>query len=302
MSVTNSTGQKSDIEAISELTTYLRAVRTVGWSKHLDRPSDNGQHLAKNLNRNFAVLQLCLDNGRSIGLGWLGVSGDSGYSPPAILNKPIILASRASDFFLNVKELLGLETDTFLEPHFAPLPDAHMKCAEIPLLNGLGVKLATLNVPNTVTGSLYLLTERLPCPSCGHVLRQFQRRYPTLKIHLLYMFDHTDRAARRLNTDLSELAASVHLVEVIDDGDKGFVGLTGAVFGSASKPALCTTGGNSVEVLQSKSCGITINLVRVSALRSGDEIVVPTSKESEVISRGAGSPSAHFISNILPAK
>ena len=300
LSITTSPSQKPDTEAIGKLTVYLRHVRTIGWSKQLDRPSDNGQHLAKNLNRNFAVLQLCLDDGRSIGLGWLGVSGEPGYSPPAILNEPVILASKSDDFLLNVKELLGLNDDAFLGPRFAPLPGATMKCSEIPLLNGLGVKLQAQDFPKDVTGRLYLLTERLPCLSCGHVMRQFRQAYPNLEIHLLYMFDHTAHASQRLATDLSNLADSVHLVEVIDDGDKGFVGLTGAAFGSTANPVRSPTGGSPVVPIQSKSGGVTINLVSVSARKPGDLVVEPTSKASEVISRGAGSPSAHFNANILP--
>jgi hypothetical protein len=300
MSVTASPGQKPDVEAIGELTEYLRALRTVGWSKHLDRPSDKGLHLAKNVNRNFAVLQLCLDDGRSIGLGWLGVSGEPGYSPPAILNKPVILASEPGGFLLNVKELLGLDADAFLKPRFAPLCGTTMRCSEIPLLNGLGFRLQFQGFPKDATGSLYLLTERLPCPSCGHVMRQFRQGYPNFQIHLLYMFDHTAHASERLAADLSNLADSVHLIEVIDDDDKGFTGLTGAAYGSAANPARSLTRGSPVVPVQSKSSGITINLVRVTARKPGDLVAEPTSKAAEVISRGAGSPSAHFNSNILP--
>lgn len=300
MSVTTSPGQKPDVQAICELTEYLRAVRTVGWSKHLDRPSDKGMHLAKNVNRNFAVLQLCLDDGRSIGQGWLGVSGEPGYSPPAILDKPVILASQSESFLLNVKELLGLDADASFEPRFAPLPGETKTCSEIPLLNGLDFLLQRQDFPKDATGTLYLLTERLPCHSCGHVMRQFRQGYPNIQIHLLYMFDHTAHASERLATDLSDLAVSVHLIEVIDNGDKGFAGSTGAPFGSADNPARSLTGGRPFVPVQSKSGGITINLVRVSARKPGDLVLKPSSKAAEVISRGAGAPSAHFNSNILP--
>ena len=43
-----------------------------------------------------------------------------------------------------------------------------------------------------------------------------------------------------------------------------------------------------------------IRILPVNARKPGDLMVVPTSKASEVVSRGAGSPSAHFNSNILP--
>lgn len=298
LSDTKNFGQKPDAEAIGELAAYLRAVRTVGWSKHLDRPSHEGLHLAKNVNRNFAVLQLCRDNGTSIGLGWLGVSGAPDYFPPAILNEPIILTSESDGFLLNVKELLGLDADTFLEPLFLPIPGETKKCSEVPLLNGLGYHLLTQDFPKDAPGSLYLLTERLPCPSCGQVLRQLRQAYPSLQIHLLYMFDHTAHASERLSTDLSDLADSVHLIEVIDDGDKGFVGLNGAPFGSAVNPARISTGSSMFVPVRSNEGGININVVRVSARKPGDRIIEPTSTASDVISRGAGAPSAHFNSNI----
>jgi hypothetical protein len=294
-----SASRKPDRQAIEELTVHLRAVRTVGWSKHLDRPSDNGQHLAKNLNRNFAVLQLCLDNGSAIGLGWLGVSGDPGYSPPAILKDPVVLASESGSFSLNVKAIFGFDEDHIIDPLFEPLPEATLKCSEVPLLNGLGYRMSITNFPQEATGCLYLLTERLPCKSCGQVIRQFRQAYPNLQIHLLYMFDHTDHASERLATDLSDFADSVQLIEVIDDGDNGFMGSTGAVFGSANNPVQSTPRGGPATNAQAKSLGITINVLPVSARKPGDLVVVPTSEASKVISRGAGSPSAHFISNIL---
>lgn len=237
-----------------------------------------------------------------MGLGWLGVSGEPDYSPPAILKGPVILASESDGFSLNVKKLLGLDVDAFIAPIFKPLAGASMKCSEIPLLNGLGHWLFVKDFPKETTGRLYLLTERLPCPSCGHVISQFRQSYPNLQMHLLYMFDHTARASERLATDLSNLANSVRLIEVIDDGDKGFVGSTGAVFGSPANPVRSPTGGSPAILGQSKSVGIKINVVCVSARKPGDRLVEPTSKASEVISRGAGSPSAHFNSNILPGQ
>ena len=300
LSITQSPGEKPDVQAISELTERLRAVRTVGWSKQLDRPSDDGKHLANNLNRNFAVLQLCLDNGQSIGLEWLGVSGKPNYSLPPILNKSVILASETDDFMLNVKELLDLDHDTVFEPCFAPLPGTKMTCSEVPLLNGLGFWLQARSFPKDATGHLYLLTERLPCLSCGHVMHQFKQGYPNFQIHLLYMFDHTDRASERLATDLTNVADSVHLVEVMENSDTGFVGLRGPAFGSPATPVRSPTTASPIVPVESKSGGGTIRILPVNARKLGDLMVVPTSNASEVISRGAGSPSAHFIANILP--
>lgn len=293
-----STSNKLDLQPIQELTVHLRAVRTDEWSKQLDRPSDDGKHLAKNLDRNFAVLQLRLDNGKTIGRGWLGVSGKPNYPPPAILKDPVVLASESEGFSLNVKALLGSDNDHIISPIFEPLAGTKMTCSEVPLLNGLGYRLSIESFPEDATGCLYLLTERLPCKSCGQVIRQFRETYPNLQIHLLYMFDYTSRADDRLATDLSDLASSVHLIEVIDDSDNGFVGSTKVIFGPANNPVPSAPGGGPAQNGQSENVGITIHVLPVSARQQGDRVVAPTSDASEVISRDAGSPSAHFISNI----
>lgn len=295
-----STRRELDLQPIEELTVHLRAVRTDDWSRQLDRPSDNGKHLAMNLDRNFAVLQLRLDNGRTIGRGWLGVSGKPDYSPPSILKDPVVLSSERNSFSLNVKALLGSDDDHIILPIFEPLAETTLKCSEVPLLNGLGYRLSIESFPKDATGSLYLLTERLPCASCGQVIRQFREAYPNLQIHLLYMLDYKSRADDRLASDLRDLARSVHLIEVIDGSDNGFVGSTKEVFKSAKSPFQRPPAGGPAKSGQSEAVGITIHVLPVSARKPGDLVVSPTSEESEVMSREAGSPSAHFISNIRP--
>ncbi|WP_322087570.1 hypothetical protein [Burkholderia sp. BCC1999] len=45
-------------ELVTGMVMQMRAIRQVGWRKHLDLPSNDLMHEPKNLNRNFATLRL----------------------------------------------------------------------------------------------------------------------------------------------------------------------------------------------------------------------------------------------------
>ena len=43
-------------------------------------------------------------------------------------------------------------------------------------------------VDETVKGSVYLLTERPPCPSCEEVIKQFKKMFPNLNVYVINKF------------------------------------------------------------------------------------------------------------------
>jgi len=63
--------------------------------------------------------------------------------------------------------------------------------SEYLFLNALGYALAKHQV---IRGVAYLLTERVPCDSCTHVINQFLSAYPEFKLEVFYLFDSARRS------------------------------------------------------------------------------------------------------------
>ncbi|VWD18088.1 hypothetical protein [Burkholderia lata] len=268
-------------ELVTGMVMQMRAIRQVGWRKHLDLPSNDLMHEPKNLNRNFAMLRLwCVGDTWAMGDQWVGVSGTGDYFPPKGVDA-YVLKSREGDYAVNMKAVYGTPDDCFEPARYHPAC-GNPECSEVPLLNALSHAIRRCNIASGTPAHLILLTERLPCLSCGRLFRQFGQDHPGLSLHLLYMFDHTDRAEERLSTDLDYLSECTFVVECIDPDDSGHTGPGG--------PGFAPPGFTS----HSKG-GIFITQV---APFSDDYVVTTPSDATKVPSRAPGSSSAHFAARI----
>ncbi|WP_322087571.1 hypothetical protein [Burkholderia sp. BCC1999] len=210
---------------------------------------------------------------------WVGVSGTGDYFPPKGVDA-YVLKSREGDHAVNMKALYDTPDDCYEPARYYPAC-GNPECSEVPLLNALSHAIERCHIASGTPGHVILLTERLPCLSCGSLFRQFGKDHPGLSLHLLYMFDHTDRAEERLSTDLDYLSDSTFVVEYIDPDDNGHAGPGGPAFappGFTSRPK----GG--------------IFIAQITPF-SGDVVTTP-SDTTRVPARATGSSSAHFAARI----
>ncbi|RZI58708.1 MAG: hypothetical protein EOP14_04725 [Pseudomonas sp.] len=92
-------------------------------------------------------------------------------------------------------ELTKEEIDEFSKPF--PFEDS-----EYLLLNGLAFMLKIRSVD---TGEVYLLTERIPCASCTHVINGFAKMFSKIPVNILYMFDSDARDAKDFLRECTQL-------------------------------------------------------------------------------------------------
>lgn len=65
--------------------------------------------------------------------------------------------------------------------------------SEYLLLNALAHAIQYNTILN---GIVYLLTERIPCSSCTHVISEFAKKFPNFKLRIIYMFDSPARGVK----------------------------------------------------------------------------------------------------------
>jgi hypothetical protein len=70
--------------------------------------------------------------------------------------------------------------------------------SEYLLINALGHSLKELRIGN---GEAYLLTERIPCASCTHVINQFLTDFSAFNMHIYFLFDSPRRGIDEFLTD-----------------------------------------------------------------------------------------------------
>jgi hypothetical protein len=213
--------------------------------------------------------------------GWVGMSGLKAYQKTREHPDKFILrrAGREKDTpAVDIGPLLGKAQQEIVDYlDFPPNPKAH--CSEPPLLNALANLLKSGALKARKDPELFLLTERLPCASCVAFLASFRKSHPTIRLHLLYLFDYTDRVERRLALDMKGLADSVHLLQYLSELDQGHE--ASKAWGSHLG---CTLKGPS------------LNVMHVTELQTGLALVA--SNGLSVTARASGAPSAQFISRM----
>lgn len=278
------------VTLISDMITELRVltvespepiVRGEIHDSRLDTRSDmlNGSdvHLAgTELTRNIALLRLSGppdETGAVTWLcqGWVGMSGLKGYQGTSEHPDKFFLQryGREKDTpAVDIGPLLGKAQKQIVPYLNVPsFPKAH--CSEPPLLNALSPLLNSGALKAQKDPDLFLLTERLPCDSCVALLTSFRKSHPSIQLHLLYLYDHTDRVEKRLALDMEGLANSVHLLQYLSEHDEGHAAST--AWGSQFN---CTRKGPSV------------NVMHVTELRAGQRLVAPD--HHSVASRAPG--------------
>lgn len=88
------------------------------------------------------------------------------------------------------KLYFGIKDECILfEQTIAPLHHKYDD-SEYLLLNALSYIIISTQA---YSGVAYLLTERIPCESCTHVINEFIRRFTGFSLYILYMFDSPNR-------------------------------------------------------------------------------------------------------------
>lgn len=115
---------------------------------------------------NVAVIELYLKNGTAFGMG--ATSRAKSPSP-----KP---KSRSE----------GGQFEPIIDSYSSRIMDTD---AEYKALSAIADTLDIFN-DASIEGQLYLYTERNPCESCQSILRQFQEKFPNIKIELLWDYPY----------------------------------------------------------------------------------------------------------------
>lgn len=274
-------------DLLLEMALALRAHRAAAHDRHLDvladSPLTDGPHFG-DMKRNHALIRvragMTLDPREWLGRYWVGRSGLAPLASPQAKGGPIFVRrahGAAGGPRVDVGPLLQKAVPDERPYLYDPLPSTCLHCSEPPLVNACAYVMLDAGVKPDAQLECFLLTERLPCASCVHVLKSFRQNFPGLRLHLLYFFDYESRVENRLETDMSDLADSIHLLEYIDGTDPGYK--SEKVYGGNREPY-----------------GPSLNVWCAEALGPGEALVKPPA--NEVLPRGKGSPSVHFLSRI----
>jgi hypothetical protein len=283
------------IDPISHLATILGVTRSAGYDKHLDRaPGPGRTHQPGNLKQNRAALLFhVMEDDRWIGGDWVGVSGEKGM---ALTDKTLKVLNPNPDGTIDIGPILKTGTICYRQHRFRRARRAGV-CSEVALINGLYHYLVetgdgSLRCKPNSPCVLYLLSERLPCPSCSILLADFLNVFPHCGLHIAYMFDIKDAGQGR---DIYEFLddvknkASAYKIQIVSGSDKGHAAAHGQ---TQWRPP----GGATTYSAYLAEQGIEVTSMNIVPVDPRPKARVQTS--AVMPSRAAGQPSAHFTAMI----
>lgn len=158
--------------------------------------SSNNLHAVEELNGNYGRIIFSDSDGNITGDNWISAS-----SKKRRATKEVIQNSQNKEFYFK-STLSGKEIGKYDGGDHAVgtlVPKFHGPAkndSEYLLINALAS-----TISKDTHGTLYLMTERIPCGSCSGVIKEFLDVYENVNLVLFYMFDHVNKVQELSHLD-----------------------------------------------------------------------------------------------------